>query len=72
MSAADIARLHAIADELDEMRHRNAHRIATEFDRDDRMREAMDRIGWSAGEARRSATVWEWAIQREGGEHGQD
>ena len=70
---ADIDRLRAIAVELDEIAIRSAQCIAQEFDRDDLMREATDRIGWAAGEARKGATVWSWAIQETGGESdGQD
>ena len=67
MSVADRDRLRAIAVELDEIAIRAARHIAQEFNRDDQMREATDRIGWSAGEARKAATVWSWAIQEQGG-----
>ena len=66
-SATDIDRLRAISVELDEIAIRAAQHISREFERDDLMREATDRIGWSAGEARRAATVWSWAIQEQGG-----
>ena len=66
-TTTDIARLRAIAVELDEIAIQSAQCIATEFDRDDLMREATDRIGWAAGEARKGATVWTWAIQKEMG-----